>query len=118
MHPKLTTERRVHEEEKESELGAVGNSRKGSWRAREAGKVRGERYREWDRRGLVEYSFPQTKTGLPRTPHKEKGAEKGQGSVGGGIKIGFKEASPAIPSCLELPKWPKANTPTSLPSAV
>lgn len=58
-------------------------------------------------------SFPQTKTGLPRTPHKEKGVEKG-----GSIKIGFKEASPAIPSCLEFPKWPKANTPTCLPSSV
>lgn len=44
---------------------------------------------------------------------QKKGVEKG-----GSIKIGFKEASPAIPSCLEFPKWPKANTPTCLPSSV
>ena len=29
-----------------------------------------------------------------------------------GKKTGFRAASPAILQCLELPKWPQANTPT------
>lgn len=61
--------------------------------------------------------------GVLLPPNKNRPAEdspqrEGSGEGGGGIKIGFKEASPAIPSCLELPKWPKANTSSSLPSAV
>ena len=38
------------------------------------------------------------------------------GVVVEGKKTGLRAAPPAIPQCLELPKWPQANTPTCLPS--
>lgn len=65
---------------------------------------------EEERVGLGEFSALPSPTarGLTTAPERP-----GRGAKG--IKTGLWSALLAIPQCLELPKWPKANTLTCLP---